>query len=122
MSVPGENLLLEALDMIESQSVTYYANTGRTTTGAGVYLSTLAAGVPITVGSVQAVPMDKFAVLGLDMAKNYVWWFVPRAVIGVERELAGDQFQYGTKRYQIESTTDWYAQDGWLSALSVKIN
>lgn len=119
---PGDNLLLEALDMIESQAVQYYRYLSRSTTGAGVYLSTFDAAVPVTVGSVQAVPMDKYQVLGLEMSKKYVTWFVPRNVIGLERDAAGDQFTYGTERFQIENTTDWFTQDGWVSCLSVKIS
>lgn len=122
MSIPGENLLLEALDLIASQPVTYYSNTGRTTTGAGIMKATLAPGVLVSVGSVQAVPRNKFEILGLDYEKNYVYWFVPRSVVDAARNLSGDQFDYGTKKYQVESITDWYGQDGWISALAVQIN
>lgn len=122
MSVPGSNLLLEALDLIESQPVSFYANTGRTLTGAGVYVGTFAAALPVNVGSVQAIDKGKYEVLGLEMEKRYVNWFVPKYVFGLERNLAGDQFEYAGGRYQIESTTDWFAQDGWLQALAVRIN
>lgn len=121
MGVPGSNLLLEALDMIESQPVTYFQNTGRTLNAAGVYAGVFLPGVTTSVGSVQAVDRKKYEVLGLDLEKQYVHWFVPAYVFGVERDLSGDQFDYAGEKYQIESTTDWFAQDGWTMALAVKI-
>lgn len=121
MSVPGSNLLVEALGLIASQPVQYYQNTGRTTTGAGRYVSTLAAPVAVTVGSVQAVPRSRFEILGLDMSKKYVTWFVPRAVVGIVRDAAGDQITYNGQTFQVETTTDWEGQDGWMAALCVQI-
>lgn len=121
MTVPGSNLLMEALELIEPQTVQYFQNTGRTKTGAGILIPTLAAAVPVTLCSLQPVPRSKFDVLGLDYSKNYVWWFVPRHTIGIERDASGDQINYGGKLYQVESLTDWEGQDGWLAALCVQI-
>lgn len=121
MSVPGSNLLLEALDMIESQPVSYAQYTSRAANAAGIYITTLAAPVAVNVGSVQAVPRSRFEVLGLDYTKNYVTWFVPRAVIGIARDAAGDQITYAGQTYQVESLTNWMAQDGWVAALCVQI-
>lgn len=121
MSVPGSNLLLEALDVIASQPVQYLQFTGNTTTGAGREIPSFAAEVPVLIGSVQAVPRNRYQFLGLDLEKDYVTWFVPQNVVGVERDSAGDRIKYAGKLWQLQSTNSWFAQDGWLSITCVAI-
>lgn len=121
MTVPGLNLLGVALTAIGHQPVTYYRNTGRTTNAAGFATGTWDAAVPVAVGSVQAVARARYSQEGLDLSKDYATWFVPRSVTGVARDAVGDQFDWNGRRWQVESVTDWHAQDGWMQALAVAL-
>lgn len=122
MNVPGMNLLGMALTMIGSQPVNYLRCTGPSApNAAGFMTAPYAAPVLVTTGSVQAVPRARYAQLGLDLAKDYVNWYVSRAVLGVDRDEAGDRFEWRNATWQIESVTDWSAQDGWVQALAVRI-
>ena len=118
---PGDNLLLDALDVIAPQLVQYMRYTGSTTTGAGREVPQFAATVPVPVGSLQAVDKARYQLLGLDLQKNYVMWFVPANVVGTQRNSQGDRISYGGKLYQLESTVTWFAQDGWMKATCVEI-
>lgn len=121
MTVPGSNLLLQALRLIKPQTVQHFVATGRTTTGAGTFKSTFAPGVPVTMGSVQPVPRDRYDVLGLSLSKSYVNWIVPISAIALQRATSGDQMEWNGRRYQLESSTDWFGQDGWLRVLCVDV-
>jgi len=119
--IPGANLLSQALTMIASQSVTYYADTGRTTSATGRDVTVFAPGVAVTLGSVQAVPRTRFQSMGLDYSRSYVTWFVPRSILGVERDRSGDEFEWNGRRYKVEAVTPWFAQDGWVEVLGIDI-
>jgi hypothetical protein len=118
--IPGGNLLNMALSVISPQVVTYHAFVTRTKNAAGLYVSTFAAPVDI-VGSVQAVPREKYEAMGLDYSKNYVMLYTSSTIRGVERDRASDQFIYSGKRYEIQSVTNWQEQDGWNGALGIEI-
>jgi hypothetical protein len=122
MRVPGANLLNIALSAIGSATVTYYKDSGRFTTDTGRDVTTFEAAQVIASGSVQPIPMSRYAYLNLDFTKKYVIWFVSRDALGVERGKSGDQIVWNTKRYQIESATDWHAVDGWNELLCVEID
>jgi hypothetical protein len=119
--IPGSNLLAQALTMIASQAVTYYADAGRATSATGRDVTAFAPGVTINLGSVQAVPRTRYEAMGLDYSKSYVTWFVPRSVLGVARDRSGDQFEWNGRRYDVESVTPWFAQDGWDEILGIDI-
>ena len=120
--IPGLNILSEALRLINPQTVKFFKTTNRTKTPAGLFVAAFAAGVDVAQGSLQAVPRTRYQVLGLELSKKYVTWFVPSvAVAGLERGTSGDQFEYNGERFQAESVTDWAGQDGWLEVLGVKI-
>lgn len=122
MSVPGMNLLGLALTVIGSQPVEYYQCTGPAVpNAAGFMAAPYAPAVLVTTGSVQAVSRARYAQLGLDLAKDYANWFVPRAVFGVDRDESGDRFAWRGALWQVESTTDWSAQDGWVQALAARV-
>lgn len=118
--IPGSNLLRQALSMIGSQAVTYYADAGRATTATGRDVTYFQEGVAVTEGSVQAVPRNRYESLGLDFSRNYVTWFVPQNVIGLGRNVSGDNIEFNGRRYDIETMTNWYAQDGWVECLCVE--
>ena len=121
MTVPSLNLLGIALTAIGHQPVVYFRNLGRATNAAGFMEGSYAAPAAVHVGSVQAVPRTRYSQEGLDLSKDYVNWFVPQYVLGVARDAQGDQFNWNGKRWQVESITDWNAQDGWVQALAVAI-
>lgn len=117
---PGGNLLKRALRLISSQRVTYYKYGGRTTDEAGVYVPQY--NLPIYLdGSLQSVPRNLYQNLGLDWNKNYKTFYCSTQLLDVQRGVTGDQFAYAGRQYQVESSNDWYAQDGWNGVLAVDI-
>lgn len=117
------NLLLTALSAIRpSVGVKYLQALGGVENAAGYVESTFAPPVAVRQSSVQAVPRDKYEFMGLELSKNYVNWYVPQAVIGLERDSSGDRLIVGTRTYQVVSTTDWDDYDGWAAALCVRID
>lgn len=121
MSVPGSNLLAEALQLIESQAVEYFQFTANTTTATGREVSGFAPGVVIEEGSLQAVPLTRYAMMGLDLKKKYTSWFVSANVVGVDRDRSGDCYEYNGRRYQVVTETNWFTQDGWVCVIGVDI-
>lgn len=121
--IPGENLLLDALDIIGSQQPMFYkAVTPRAApNAAGYYEPAFEAGVLVPLGSIQPIPRSKYEIQGLEASKKYVMWYVPQNVVALERDTSGDQFEYAGERYQTESVDDWFQQDGWLAVLAVKV-
>lgn len=122
MTVPGSNLLVDALDLIESQTVSYLQATGSTTTPAGRKVPAFAAPVSVTRGSLQPIPKSRYQFLGLDLTKEYVIWYVSRAVVGVARDTSGDRIVYAGRTFQLQSLAMWFAQDGWVAATCVEID
>ena len=118
--IPGSNILNAALTVIAATPVTYYVNTGRVTNEIGQDVASFAA--PITVyGSLQAVPRDKYEYMGLDLQKNYVYFYTSKTVTDLQRDKSGDRFEYNGHLFQCESETDWHFIDGWCSVLCVNI-
>lgn len=120
MSVPGSNLLNQALTLIAAQAITYLAFTGRTKNDLNQFVAAYAE--PTTIrGSLQPVPRSLMETLGLDMQKNYVNIFVPNALIDIARDVTSDQIQFAGKTYQCLSLTPWFTLDGWNQMLCVEI-
>lgn len=119
MTVPGSNLLKRASRLIKLQAVAYYQDAGRTNNDIGVEQTVYEP--PVTVqGSVQAVPLSAYQQLGLDFGKTYVTLYTQTPMVGVARDVSGDVFTYNSKVYQVQSPTDWNAQDGWNGVLAVQ--
>jgi hypothetical protein len=120
MKIPSQNLLRMALSVIQKQTFEYYAFTGRSNSDIGTLNATYAA--PATVqGSVQPVPRRLFEQLGLDLQRNYSYFFVPQAVLDIDRGVSGDQFIYNNQTWQALSTTQWAGVDGWDQVLCVQV-
>lgn len=120
MATPGSNLLNRALSRIAAQQITYFKFNGTTVNSVGVMNTDYA--VPrIIAGSVQPVPRALYDKYGLLFDKNYVTIYVSKNALDVAADIAGDQFAYNGKRYQAESKTDWFAQDGWDAILCVQV-
>jgi len=118
--IPGANLLNAALRIIQKQNFTYYANTGRTTNSIGLDVAVYAAGIPAS-GSVQPVPRNLYANMGLDFQKNYYNFFLQNNIIDIDRDVSGDQFVYNSARFQCLSKTNWFAVEGWDQVLCVQV-
>jgi hypothetical protein len=118
--IPGSNLLNMALSVIAKQSVQYFKFAGRTTNAIGNFGNTYDA--PTTLqGSWQFVPRALYQQYGLDLQKSYATFYVSANVVDIAREVAGDQLTFNGRRYQVESTNSWFAQDGWVGVLCVDI-
>lgn len=118
--VPGCNLLNMALRVIQRQSITYYQFSGRTLNAVGQDVTTYAAPVTI-VGSWQPIPRNLNEQWGLDLQKDYFTFFSSNNILDVTRDVSGDQLVFMTKRYQVESDTDWYQLDGWKGIICCDI-
>lgn len=121
--IPGINILNIALGVIGSQPVVYYRDSGeREELDNGVLRPRFELGIVVSRCSVQAIPKEKRDQRGLDVASEYVEWFVPRTVTGVERDASGDQIEWDGKRWQIVGPVEsWAAQDGWCSAVCQEV-
>lgn len=120
MTVPGSNLLSQALRVIKPVSFQYLQFQNRSVNASKQWVPTFAA--PITVwGSVQAVPRNTYAQYGLDLQRDYIKIFVREDVIDLDRDSSGDRFIYNNDLFQLESENRWFLQDGWASCLAVKV-
>lgn len=121
MSVPGSNLLAQALTVIAPQTVQYRVFISRTTNDIGYDVSTFADPVAVR-GSFQPVPRSRYEFQGLDLSKSYWVLFAPLAMIGVDRDVSGDQLTFQGRTYQVESITAWAGIDGWSEALCCEVS
>lgn len=120
MSVPGSNLLNQALRLIAKQTFIYKAFSSRTANSIGMWVTTYAKPVSVK-GSVQPISRVLMQVLGLDMQKNYVNIFIPQKVVDIERDVTSDQFVFNSRTYQVISITPWHLIDGWNQALCIEV-
>lgn len=120
MSVPGSNLLKQAMKAIKPTTVQYLRFNGRQQNAARQYINSYDPAAPLTA-SVQAIRREKYQELGLDLQKNYIKIWASASLIDLSRDYSGDKFIYGGKTYQLADQTDWLLQDGWCSALAVQI-
>lgn len=116
------NLLGTVLQVLPSNGeVKHLKFLGSVTNNAGYEVPSFAKPVLVPLCQVQAVPRVSYGFLNLDYQKDYVNWFVPREVLGLERDYSGDRMTYSGQVFQCSSPTDWSAQDGWVQMLCVNI-
>lgn len=116
------NLLGTVLQVLPSNGVVEHLKfIGNTTNAAGYDVPTFAAPVAVAQCQVQAVPRVSYGFLNLDYQKDYVNWFIPRLVLGLDRDYSGDRMTYNGRLFQCVSATDWSQQDGWVQMLCVNI-
>lgn len=120
MNVPGSNLLTQALQLITSQSISYYAYLSRSKTATGTFVPVYARAVVIK-GSIQPVSRSLMQILGLDMQRNYVNIFVRNAVIDIKRDVSSDKFMFAGTTYQALSITKWISVDSWNQVLAIEV-
>jgi hypothetical protein len=121
MNIPGVNLLALAQSVIGTQTVTYYRFTGRTNNTIGQFVSSFAEPVEIQ-GSFQPVSRQKYAEYGLDVTRNYAWFYSTTPIADVNRDRAGDQLVFDGKRFEVSGANDWSAIDGWNGVLVVQVS
>lgn len=120
MIIPGANVLGLALSIIARQKFQYKAFVSRATADNGMLVSNYDDPVAMS-GSVQAVPRNLFANMGLEFNKSYFWFYVERSVVDVTRDVSGDQFLWNGGTFQALSKTPWSAIDGWDAVLTVQV-
>ncbi len=114
------NVLNMAMKVVGKQTFTYFKFRNRVTNYIGTDDSIFEAPVSVQ-GQVQAVPRNLYEIYGLDLQRTYLTFFISKAILDVERDVSGDQIQFGSERYQCLSETDWHAINGWTQVLAVKI-
>lgn len=116
------NLLGVVLQVLPSNGVVHHLKfAGSTTNATGYDVPSFEDPVLVPQSQVQPVPRISYGFLQLEYQKSYVNWFVPREVLGLERDYSGDRMTYGDELYQCISATDWAKQDGWVQMLCVDI-
>ena len=118
--IPGSNLLTAALRIIGRQPVRYLQDIGRQASATGRDVTQYADPVEITESIVQPMSGQRVAQSGLDTQKCYVTWWVPADIIGIGRDVSGDMIEYNGSRYQCQTETDWFGQDGWKEVTCVR--
>lgn len=116
MNIPGQDLLEDALSIIESQSIIYYKASSRVLNDVGQYVTTYAPGTNI-YGSFQPVPKNLYQQYGLDLQKTYYTFYTSNDIIDVQRDVSNDQIVFNGTRFNCESNNDWYAMDRWKGIL-----
>lgn len=120
MSVPGSNLLSDALCVIEPQQADYFRHDGRKVNDAGQYVDSYLPPVEIEA-SIQAVRRTKYQFMGLDFSKSYVSVHACVDMRTLVRDVSGDYFVYNGRKYKLVDQSNWFVQDGWSKGLAIDI-
>jgi hypothetical protein len=120
VSIPGQNILNMAFQLIARQTIQYYAYVSRTVSVIGQDVTTYASAVNLT-GSWQPVPRELKMKFGLDLQKDYFTFYTSNNLLDITRDVSGDQIAFMGRRYQVESGNDWYQLDGWKGVLCVDL-
>ncbi|UXD82700.1 head protein [Pbunavirus wadjak13] len=118
--IPGANLLRMAFSVIGTQLVQYRKFEQRTKNSQAQYVSVF--GEPFQLAaSIQRVRRDQYVQFNLEFQRNYVMIFANFEMVDLGRDLAGDQFIWTGRVFQLESQGSWFYQDGWGVCLAVDI-
>lgn len=120
MSIPGSNLLNQALRAIKPTTVDYLRYNERKLDARRQYVDFYDVATPIKA-SVQAVKRTRYKDLGLDLQKNYINIWASENLIDIGRDYSGDIFVHDQKAYKLNENTNWTTMDGWASATAVEI-
>ncbi len=120
MSIPGQNILRMASQLIAFQTLIYYKFTGRSLNSVGQDIAHYDVGVSIR-GSFQPIQKKLYPILGLDLQKKYYNFYSSTNMEDINRDVSGDQFGFQGQRYQAISDTDWFVQDGWKGILMIHL-
>jgi hypothetical protein len=120
VGIPGINLLNMALTIIAKQTLQYYQFLSRGINAVGQDITVYNAPVDL-VGSWQPVPRNLYEIYGLDLQKDYFTFYSSNNILDIQRDISGDQVSFMGKRFQVESSNDWYQLDGWKGMLCVDL-
>lgn len=120
MSIPGSNLLRQAMKVIKPSVVKYLRFNGRILDARRQYIDSYEPEVDL-VASVQAIQRSAYKDLGLDFQKNYIKIWAAADLIDIARDNSGDIFKWGGRKYKLIDNTNWMLMDGWASALAIDI-
>lgn len=120
MATPGSNLFRRAAKLIKLQEVQYYPFATRTLNAARQWVPAFGTPYPLAA-SVQAVPRNSYAELGLDFNSFYVEIYASLNIVDLQRDSSGDRFVYNGDWYQMKDGQSWFAQDGWAYAMAVRV-
>ena len=120
VGIPGINLLNMALTIIAKQTLSYYQFVSRGLNSVGQDITVYASPINL-VGSWQPVPRNLYEVYGLDLQKDYFTFYSSNNILDIQRDISGDQVVFMGKRYQVESSNDWFQLDGWKGMLCVDL-
>lgn len=121
MTVPGSNLLKQALTVIQPQTIVYYKANGRAVNTVGQYQTSYDTGVSV-LGSFQPIPRQLYQQYGLDLQKDYYTFYTLNDIIDIARDVSNDQIAFNGNRYQCESNTEWFQMDGWKGVVCCYIS
>lgn len=121
MSIPGINLLSDALQVINKQNFVYYANSGRSINSSGILVPVFSDGVTLS-GSVQPISSKEKNQMGLNLKDVYIKVYASLDFLDYNRGVSGDELSYGGDRFKVVSADNWYGQDGWKKIIAMKID
>lgn len=118
--IPGANLLRMAFGVIGTQVVKYRKFEQRVKNDQAQYVSMFEEPFDLAA-SVQRVRRDQYVQFNLEFQRNYVMIFANFEMVDLDRDVAGDQFLWTGRVFQLESQGSWFYQDGWGVCLAVDI-
>jgi hypothetical protein len=122
MSVPGIDVLSIAMSVLGSTPVNYFQFLSSAPNSGAILVTTYAAPVLYTQGSVQPVDRSKYEQFGLDLEKSYIVWYIMNLpAVDIGRDVSGDVIEAQGRRYQLVGGNNWYNIDGWMSLIGVDI-
>lgn len=114
------NLLKRAFGLIPPQTVSWSKWLSNTLNTAGIDVPSYATAAPIK-GSWQAVSRAMYETFGLDLQKDYRMFYTATVLQDLARETACDVIDFGGRRYNVESNTNWQLMNGWQGSLCVDV-
>lgn len=117
--IPGlGNILPAALGLVGRQTVLYARCNGSAQNRIAATVLTFDTPIPLS-GSVQPIPSTSLKMMGLDLTKTYVTFFVSQGLAQVGRDQNPDRFKFNNKWYQVVSLDDWIPTGGYSNPIAV---
>lgn len=120
MSVPGSNILAQALSALGTSEFIFYKWASTVTNDAGLDVHTYELGVTLR-GSVQAVERSSYKSMGLNFSSKYLAIWTLQDVSVLTRLQANDQIGFLGRRFNILAEDDWIPIDFWNNFMAIDI-